>query len=501
VGRAILSIKTTTSYSIERTATLSVIAIVVLVTFVVFSGLYLVAANHLQDRFDAILMARAKTIMSLVELDQDGLDHDYSEDVLPEFTAETASPFFLQVRHADESEFIRSSSLGHADLAWTADITTEDEPVIENVTLPDGQPGRQISIAFLPRVDVDGDEDEAEIEAGLLEQDRPVLRMIIAYSRSELNHALYVLLSTLVGAALVMALILVIGIGRVVRRGLEPLREGSRQIESLDASDLSARINLSQLPQEMVPIVDALNSMLARLEAAFVRESRFSADVAHELRTPLAELASASAVARTLPDGDPAIRMFFSDVVDVTEQMSTMVEILLTLARYENETLDLPRTTVDLRSVLEKAAADITAARDEPPSIRIVSPMKALVSTHADGLHIILRNLLSNAVQYSPSGNEIVCTIEPAASGIRIAITNSAPELMVSDLETMFERFWQGDHSRTSATNFGLGLPLVKTLCDALGMALEATLQNGQLTMTIAGFGPVAAFAEPVAAE
>lgn len=478
------------------------IAIVVLVTVIVFSGLYAVAANHLQDGFDAGLMARAETIMSLVEFDQEGLEHDYSDDFLPEFAGQADRPFFLQVRHPDDGDFIRSGSLGGADLAWTADITAEDTPVIEDLILPDGEAGRQISVAFLPRFDSDTSNDEAETDdAELLKQDRPILRMIIAHSRSELDNTLNALLLTLVGAALVMGLVLVVGIGHVVRRGLEPLREGSRQIAALDASDLSARIDLAHLPQEMVPIVDALNSMLARLEAAFVRESRFSADVAHELRTPLAELASASAVARTLPEGDPAIRRFFADVEDVTAQMSTMVEILLTLARSDSGTLDLPPTAVDLSAVLEQSAADVKQTEADLPPVRIALPDKFSVLTHEDGLRIILRNLLANAAQYSPPGSEVVCKVEQTISGVQISIANPAPDLAIPDLDTMFERFWQGDRSRTSTTNFGLGLPLVKALCDALGVKLEATLQDGQLTMTIAGFELAEAFVKQVAAE
>ena len=496
VGRAILSNKAA-SYSIERSVGRRVIAAVAAVTIIVFSILYILAASHLQDRFDAVLLARADAIVSLVDQDEEGVDADYSDDIMPEYSAGSDAPFYLQIRNPDGSDLVRSGSLGAGELAWTADIGVDDEPEIRNIALPDGQAGRQVSVAFLPRLD----EDEPE-SADLSAEDRPLLLLALAGSRAELDRTLFVLLLTLAGSALLMAVILVFGIGTIVRRGLEPLREGSRQIEALDASDLSARVRLARSPQEMKPIIGELNRMLARVEEAFARESRFNADVAHELRTPLAELAAASEVAQDLPDGDPAIRRFFADVREVTEQMSRLVEILLTLSRCENGTLDLQHASVDLPAVLQRAVGEaVSAADDPPPSIVERIPTGLHIMTHEESLRIILGNLLRNAVQHSPPGSAITCSAEKPGTGIQIAITNPAPGLRGADLDRIFERFWQRDRSRTSAANFGLGLPLVKALSEALGLELRAALDDGQLTVTLSGIEPVESIEAPLAAE
>ena len=487
MGRAILSNNGQT-YSIERSVGRQVIVIIVGITLVIFTVLYVLAARHLQGQFDAVLLAKAEAIVSVTERDEDGIESDYSENVMQEYSAQAEAPFFLQVRNPDGSDLIKSGSLGEARLDWTEE--TGSEPDYRNIIMADGQSGRRIAMVFIPRL-----EENPEGGIPVTAVDPVPLRLSLAHSRKELDQALLVLMLGLAGSALVLTAGLVAGIRRIVRSGLDPLREGSRQIKNLDPSDLSARVNLARTPQELEPIVSELNRLLARVEEAFARESRFSADVAHELRTPLAELKAASEVARTL-SGDPAVRQFFDDVHDIEQQMNQMVEVLLTLSRCESGRLDLPFAPVDLAGLAGRIVHDIGQdARTGAITLSIADDCGVI--SHRESLRIVLRNLLTNALLYSPAGSAITCQAGRSGQSIDISVTNTVTDINEDDLANLFERFWQRDPSRTSAGHFGLGLPLVRALCGALGLTVAADLKDGQLTITVRGLEPCAIESEP----
>lgn len=480
------------TFSIERSVGRQVIVIIVGITLVIFTLLYILAARHLQSQFDTVLRAKAEAVVSVTERDEEGIESDYSENVMREYSAGADAPFFLQIRNPDGSNLIKSSSLGNLELDWFEGAGSEAD--FRDVTLPDGGSGRQVALVFIPRLEENPEDGVIVSPIG------PVpLRLTIAHSRKDLDQALLVLMLALAGSALVMTIILVAGIRRIVRSGLEPLRDGSRQIKSLDPSDLSARVNLARMPQELEPIVGELNRLLARVEEAFARESRFSADVAHELRTPLAELKAASEVARAL-SGDPAVRQFFADVHDIEQQMNRMVEVLLTLSRCESGRLDLPLAPVGLADLVGEIVGDLDqAGKFNRIALGITGDIGVI--SHRESLRMVLRNLLANAVLYSPAGSAITCQAGKGDHGVDVSVTNTVSDLERDDIANLFERFWQRDPSRTSSGHFGLGLPLVKALCGALGLTVGAVLEDGKLTIKICGLEPCAVESEPAAEQ
>jgi len=283
-----------------------------------------------------------------------------------------------------------------------------------------------------------------------------------------------------------MTAALVFGIRRAVRTGLHPLREGSRQIERLDAANLSTRIHLARMPEELAPIVNELNLLLARVERAVERESRFSADVAHELRTPLAELKTLAEVAPRIVSDEAAIKRFFADVHEIEAQMNAMVETLLTLTRCENGTLDISPEPVALRALVGDLADEIASEQVAGAhKVLIDIPPDLAAMTSRAGLRIIVRNLMTNAHQYSPDGAPVTFSASRQNGQITLAIVNDVIDLDEADLDRMTERFWQRDSSRTSAKNAGLGLSIVKAFCDALGLRLALSLDDRKLTVVI----------------
>jgi len=157
--------------------------------------------------------------------------------------------------------------------------------------------------------------------------------LVVARDREDLDALIRLLnVSFSVVAAVLMAAIAVL-VGALLRFGLRPLDEVSRQVETLDAESLDVRIRVPSPPAEIVPVIARLNALLQRLEEAFERERRLSSDVAHELRTPIAELRSIGEVAARWPGNRESVARFFADVREIALQMERIVvHLLLALA-------------------------------------------------------------------------------------------------------------------------------------------------------------------------
>src|ERR1700683_4484395 len=138
-----------------------------------------------------------------------------------------------------------------------------------------------------------------------------------------------------------------------VRRGLRPLRQLGTEADGIDAGSLDHRFSREELPRELVPIAQQFNSLLERIDEAFVRERRFTSDAAHELRTPIAELRRLAEVALKWPDRSEAERNY-RDVWEVAEHMESLVATLLAIARCRAGTAAVSLQPVDLTGVVKE---------------------------------------------------------------------------------------------------------------------------------------------------
>lgn len=254
-------------------------------------------------------------------------------------------------------------------------------------------------------------------------------------------------------------------------------------------SSLGQRFASSKMPAEVSQISRRLNELMARLQASFAREKRFSADVAHELRTPIAELRTLSEVALRWPDDVAATRKVLQDALEIALQMESLVAGLLTLARCEAGLIAVHPEAIAVaeltREVLHSLAKEIQTKR---LTITLQIAENTCWRTDATALRSIMTNLCSNAVRHSPSGGAIRLCVESAEPGGRLRITNPAKNLAAEDLPHLFERFWRKDGARSSNANSGLGLALSRAYAQALGMTLRAELTNeGEVTFDLSG--------------
>ena len=429
---------------------------------------YFLSRSALYSQFDAQLRTEALTVVTFTRQERDGdIDVDFSDRYLREFDDEVGTRFFQLARH-DGSIVKVSDSLDKIRLPQKAG--TLEQPVYWNFELPDHRPARAIGLRFVPRA------EERRHHNPNLE-----LSLVVAADRRGLDRTLGSLLTTLLlaaGGCLLGTLGLV---GWTVRRGLSPLNRVANQAAAIDATKLQTRFPMRAVPVELRPICERLNELLARLEQSFDRERRFSADVAHELRTPIAELRSLAEVALKWPNGDTETKTAFADALAAAAQMEGIVTGLLAITRCEAGKQAIVREPVEIAGLVGELWQSLDQrARDKKLSVSIDVPAGALVETDRTLFGSILSNLFSNAVEYTPAKGTILIRHATQSDCWSFSVTNTAGFLRPEDLPHLFQRFWRKDTARSTPEHSGLGLSLARAFADALGMNLRAELVNEQ---------------------
>jgi two-component system OmpR family sensor kinase len=293
---------------------------------------------------------------------------------------------------------------------------------------------------------------------------------------------------TLLGAgAGVLALALALGFW-FTTRAIRPIERISAAARRISQGNLSERVEGADSGDELGSLAAVLNSTFARLESAFERQRQFTADAAHELRTPLAVIISETQTALARERTSVEYRETVEVCLDTAQQMRRLTEALLELARFEAETNEEhPRANVD---VAETACLCIERIRPlaQQYGIQIQSDfMPAQAFTNADRVAQVITNLLINAIHYNrPDGNVRVSTgSEPDAAVITISDTGVG--IAETDIPHIFDRFYRVDKARSRAEGHtGLGLAICKAIMDAEGGAIEvASVLNSGTTFSV----------------
>jgi two-component system sensor histidine kinase QseC len=455
--------------SIRRQLTLTMLCGFGLLVILSSLTIYFLTRIALLNEFDSVLRAKAFTIMSLAEQGHNGIQVEIPRTLFLGTMADENSLFF-ELWQTNGVVCARSESLKDASLPLH--YGSQAQPLYWNFDLPNGLPGRAIGLKFVPQMD---DEDVGKMT--------PVEAIVmVAADRRSLDRTLDILGAVLVVSGLLTIIITIPMVNITLRRGHAPLEELARQAAAINADSLKVRFPVDSLPDELRPIAGRLNDLLQRLESSFERERRFSADIAHELRTPLSELRALAEVELKWPDGEASEK--HRETLNIALQMEAMVTQLLALARSEDGKIPLKIETVEIAPLVEEIWRPLAArAKEKNLVFNFDIPSGTIISTDRTLFHSILANLLSNAVEYTPrDGNG---KIRWSAGAKELTVSNTVHDLTAADMPHLFERLWRKDKSRTDREHCGLGLVLCQTFAEGLGLGLKATLDNGTLTISL----------------
>lgn len=254
-----------------------------------------------------------------------------------------------------------------------------------------------------------------------------------------------------------------------VRSGLAPLRRLSLQLEQRDPQAL-APITLAEAPREMAPLLVALNRLFDRIAALLESERRFTADAAHELRTPIAAIRAQAQVAQGAESNlerEHALRA----TLQGCDRATHLVEQLLTLSRLEAQAPG-DGSLVDLSDVVQHVVADVAPlALDKRQAIALDAPASCEVRGDAALLGVLVRNLVDNAVRYSPQSAQVFIGVSCSASELSLSVDDSGPGLSPPDRLRLGERFFRA--LGTGESGSGLGWSIVNRIAAAHGASIS----------------------------
>jgi signal transduction histidine kinase len=305
--------------------------------------------------------------------------------------------------------------------------------------------------------------------------------MVVARDAGMLHRQLEFLKWLLLGAAgATTGLALLVG-NMVVRRGLHPLQSIAGEIAVINERSLDAHVGAESIPAEIMPIRDRLNSLLARLREAFERERRFSANVAHELRNPLAGMRSTLEVTLTRPREGPEYRQALSECLGIVDGMQAMVGNLLLLARMDADQIVFCMEEIALSDLADSSWQTFSAkATERELTFDNRTPKDLTLTSDRQSLAAVLSNLFDNAVEYADRGGRIWMQAQASDGAVEIVAANTGCRLSPDQTARVFDRFWRADPSRSDAgTHCGLGLSLVLRIAQAMGGSISAAVEDG----------------------
>jgi two-component system heavy metal sensor histidine kinase CusS len=270
----------------------------------------------------------------------------------------------------------------------------------------------------------------------------------------------------------------------LARAGLKPLRQIAATTERVNSTNLTERIDFTGLPTELSSLAHRFNEMLERLEESFGRLSRFSADIAHEVRTPVNNLRLGIEVALGRGRSLEEYRETLGSCLEECNRLSRIIESMLFIARSEDprthiarEPVDVSRELLRLREFFEVPAADA--------GVELV--VNCAQNVHADLDRLLFQravsNLVGNALRYTPRGGRIAVAAARENGELRVEVTDTGCGIAPKDLPHLFDRFYRADLSRSNTSgNVGLGLAIVKSIVNLHGGAINVRSRLGEGT-------------------
>ena len=455
-------------------------------------AIFIAMRHQLLADYDASLLARAQMLAGSVEQHGNRLHIEIDPREIAAST-DHGSPTYFEL-WANGIVILRSDSLGDADLPGTdAEATanagqlilpgTRDRTRNGTVSGTGGgiRGGRAAVLTFTPNVD-----DEGEPHSSTWANQRCILA--VAGVPLEAERTLRYLASLLVAAcagAIALSGAVLLG---VVSRGIRPVKILARDIERVRESNLSFRLKDRGVPTELLPIVGRLNDLLGRLEEAFSREKSFTADVAYELRTPLAGLITTLEVCRSRRRNVIDYEAAIDDCRLMMDRMQAMMENLFLLSRADSGHLSIRRENINVCELMREMWT-MFEHRAEAKQLDVTWSIAPDICVESDVsyLRIVLQNLFDNAISHVNHCGSVRFATEIHGRTVIVVIVNTGSAVAASDVGRVFDRFWRADQSRTdTGVHSGLGMSLSQRLIGLLnGQIKIASSVGGAFTASL----------------
>ncbi|MCB1045043.1 MAG: sensor histidine kinase N-terminal domain-containing protein [Acidobacteria bacterium] len=431
-----------------------------------------------QARFDRELMTRAETFATLTQVENGEIDLSFADELMLEYE-HPEGPAYFEIWLPEGFLLERSYSLENQSLkAWVPEGLSS--PSFVDVSI-NGTLCRVAVLQFIP------ENEDLDLDAQLHPADQQLaVTAMVALRRDGLDQdlrRLHGIIASAIGGAFLLLLAFSFWL---VTKGLSPLTAIAQRVAQLNPAKLDRSLKVARVPAELVVVVDQINALLERIDHTMKRERQFTSDVAHELRTPIAEMRSLMEVGLRFKDDHEYLQSVAADAELSAIQLQHIVDCLLRLTRSDSGTEQARMAVLPLAPLVERvvlACSDVATRRGMSMKANI-DPDVSVVADH-DLLQLVLTNLIGNAVAYADEGTEVGIRCESDPTATRLIIENQTSDLDQADLPHMFERFWRKDIARSGGEHSGLGLALVSAYTDLMRMDMKVRLNEPIFTVTL----------------
>ncbi len=427
-------------------------AVVALIILIVFIVVYAVVSTTAYRHLDHEIRQEKEDMTDNINWKEDSLVLiRMGEFVQDEHSPAEVNPIFLQVVDVKHRLLFRSPSLLNDHLRYADSLR---EPVFFNIELN----GKLIRQGQFPIINVKGK---------LLGQ------LDIGISQVESTLILRNLRLTFFIAFPFILLVFFFATSWAASRGIAPMNDLIRVAGTINDKNISTRIPLPPHRDEIHQLTTTMNELLQRIEESLIREKQITADISHELRTPITVIRGTLEVLIRKKREPEQYEEKIRTVIHEVDTLNKVIDQLLQLSRIDAGMLSFNITSVPLLPLLE----DIKVKRyhllsEKEMSLQIIVPEQACVYTDPDFLRIILENLIGNAIKYGFAAQPVTCTWDEQHQ--RLSVSDKGPGIPADQIPLLFNRFYRADSSRNSGTDgVGLGLSIVKNLADMLGISVS----------------------------
>ncbi|MFK8258436.1 Cu(+)/Ag(+) sensor histidine kinase [Erwinia sp. AnSW2-5] len=296
----------------------------------------------------------------------------------------------------------------------------------------------------------------------------PRYQLQIALSIDFHLHYINQLKRNLMLTAAAISLLIIVIVLFAVRKGHQPLRNVSLKIKNITSDNLDVRLDPRRVPIELEQLVISFNQMIERIEEVFTRQANFSADIAHEIRTPVTNLVTQTEIVLSQHRPVKELEDVLYSNLEEYQRMANMVSDMLFIAQADNNQLIPERTALDPSAEALKVFEFFEAWAEEQEVSLSLTGSPALMEGDPLMLRRVMNNLLSNAIRHTPRGMTVSVRVVPRDAWVDLVVANPGTPIPAEHLPRLFDRFYRIDPSRQrSSEGSGIGLAIVKSIVTA----------------------------------